>query len=634
MIPVFMHALKQCKDLLKIPEPDLQSWTEDAREKWESIQALEKRIFNGITDCRTQIQHIAGERTLLQGETSATRRELEELSIIEEDIAGETGTAVKKKLDSIANIVGKDVLISTFLRQFQNDIPSTCSGRPQMPPSFPNSTVPAKVVQACQRYLHDAEEVEDWNYDTIINLLKHAHEEDIAIRAEIDASQQTRVPYSVISQQVNSNDIMPETQVDKGTEESHSFTNSSPPTVYNSSPVAREQVARSFDSRSSETPPIIRVSENEYDALLSVNMEQEEQIQSLQTSTRQLKSQLVRNAVFSTQIDPQCIAEYAADLGPSNPPETEPLKLVLGMQTLSIADYIDEMPMCPRLQDDKIYLECLLDITRVDSDEPGALIRAQSLSEQCLPWLLAKLPEILCRATDETATLLHNYISTVIAVIEPELFARATLFILVATFTQKFRHDSQKTLWWELQQAIEAGKYGRPYGNWDLLDRISFAWFMAVGPKTAGTLALGLDDSQARNLHTLIRAFRSVRVYDFVNLLEQPCIQSYAERDRSILLATPADEDQMIVMRTSRANGGNRDDGFDLELDYIWVRHRGKVYMSSDGLLLSIDDSETAVVLVQPSSNETLPSFSTQNPNLLRYICKFYLPEVSGIMSQ
>jgi hypothetical protein len=60
------------------------------------------------------------------------------------------------------------------------------------------------------------------------------------------------------------------------------------------------------------------------------------------------------------------------------------------------------------------------------------------LIEQCLPWLLAKLLDILCRATDETATLLHSYISTVITVIEPEFSARATLFILVATFTRTF----------------------------------------------------------------------------------------------------------------------------------------------------------------------------------------------------
>jgi hypothetical protein len=98
---------------------------------------------------------------------------------------------------------------------------------------------------------------------------------------------------------------------------------------------------------------------------------------------------------------------------------------------------------------------------------------------------------------------------------------------------------------------IEAGKYGRPYGAWNLLDRFSFVSFMAVGSKEAGTLGLGLDDSQARSLHGLIRALKGVRVYDFVYLLEKPCIQSYAEHESAILLAIPADEDQMIVMHTS-----------------------------------------------------------------------------------
>ena len=48
---------------------------------------------------------------------------------------------------------------------------------------------------------------------------------------------------------------------------------------------------------------------------------------------------------------------------PFNPPEMENLKLVLNVSTLSIADYLDDLPMCPRIQDDKIYLERLLDIT-------------------------------------------------------------------------------------------------------------------------------------------------------------------------------------------------------------------------------------------------------------------------------
>jgi hypothetical protein len=66
-----------------------------------------------------------------------------------------------------------------------------------------------------------------------------------------------------------------------------------------------------------------------------------------------LKSQLIRNAIFGTQIDPQGIAEYVADLRPSNPPEMENLKLILDVSTLSIADYLDGLPMCPRLKDDK-----------------------------------------------------------------------------------------------------------------------------------------------------------------------------------------------------------------------------------------------------------------------------------------
>ena len=63
---------------------------------------------------------------------------------------------------------------------------------------------------------------------------------------------------------------------------------------------------------------------------------------------------------------------------------------------------------------------------------------------------------------------------------------------------------------WEVWQTLR---------GWDLLDRFSSVSFMAVRPKEAGTLGLGLDDSQARSLHTLIRALKGVRVYDFEYLL-------------------------------------------------------------------------------------------------------------------
>ena len=56
-------------------------------------------------------------------------------------------------------------------------------------------------------------------------------------------------------------------------------------------------------------------------------------------------------------------------------------------------------------------------------------------------------------------------------------------------------------------------------GDGILLDRFSFVSFMVVGPKEAGTLGLGLDDNQARSLHTLIHALKGVRLYDFVYLL-------------------------------------------------------------------------------------------------------------------
>ncbi|PMD16849.1 hypothetical protein NA56DRAFT_708422 [Hyaloscypha hepaticicola] len=348
-------------------------------------------------------------------------------------------------------------------------------------------------------------------------------------------------------------DNIPDTQLDQTKEKSRPSAKTSPPSADNDS----------------QTPPAVGVPENDdYDELLSVNEVQERQIQLHQTSIRQLKSQLVsRTQTLQPPRDGESQTESQRE------------------QTL---DYglPGSFAHVSRLQDDRVYLECLLDITRVDSNEAKALFRAQCLTEKCLPWLLARLPEILCRATDERATLLHNYISTVVTFIAPERFARAALFI-IACFAKDFVVESRADL------------TGIGISSTESLSRGLWQY----GSKEAGTLGLGLDESQARKLHTLIRALRSVRIHDF--------------------------------------SGGHLVPVAEIEMmDWTWtwcISESGiKAKFTYRVMACSFPSmtASTAVVLVRPNSNEHLPSFSPQDPNLLIYICKFYMPELSGVLSQ
>jgi hypothetical protein len=103
---------------------------------------------------------------------------------------------------------------------------------------------------------------------------------------------------------VDMDDIIPDTQLDQRKEKSRPSASNSPATADNDLPVTRKQAARARDLTSA-TPPGVGVPENDdYDKLLSLKQAQECQIQLLQTSIWRLKFQLIRNAIFGTQIDP------------------------------------------------------------------------------------------------------------------------------------------------------------------------------------------------------------------------------------------------------------------------------------------------------------------------------------------
>lgn len=82
-------------------------------------------------------------------------------------------------------------------------------------------------------------------------------------------------------------------------------------------------------------------------------------------------------------------------------------------------------------------------------------------------------------------------------------------------------------LWWKLQQVVEDAGYGHPYEQWDILQRICFSWFMAIGPMAVGTQKLRIQPEAATKLHRLINALRSQPLFDMVSLLQHPAVRLF-----------------------------------------------------------------------------------------------------------
>jgi len=102
------------------------------------------------------------------------------------------------------------------------------------------------------------------------------------------------------SQQVDTDDIIPDMQLDQGRDKSRPSSNS-PAMPDNDSRRTRQQTTRAMTSATSLG---VGVPENDnYDELLSINQAQSGQIQLLETTIRRLKTQLDRNVVHRSTLN-------------------------------------------------------------------------------------------------------------------------------------------------------------------------------------------------------------------------------------------------------------------------------------------------------------------------------------------
>jgi hypothetical protein len=134
--------------------------------------------------------------------------------------------------------------------------------------------------------------------------------------------------------------------------------------------------------------------------------------------------------------------------------------------------------------------------------------------------------------------------------------------MLVSDLCERSQELRDGELWTEFAtDVVGKGLYGMPYTNWDMLDRITFAYFIAKGPSRISLETIVHEQAQRDNLDDLIDALEYVRPTDFVHLLQIQEVFDFILKERShstIWVLAPSVSSRMVCMRTGLGTSDTR----------------------------------------------------------------------------
>lgn len=96
-----------------------------------------------------------------------------------------------------------------------------------------------------------------------------------------------------------------------------------------------------------------------------------------------------------------------------------------------------------------------------------------------------------------------------------------------------------------------------------------------------------------------------------------------------ILFISHTSTTQMVIMRTGSGPQPN------LNVEFVWVRHGGKVYFYSDGLELKVtlEIFDDATISVRPKGSQ-LPYFDIEGEDAREYIDRWYEDELDEVLEE
>jgi len=148
---------------------------------------------------------------------------------------------------------------------------------------------------------------------------------------------------------------------------------------------------------------------------------------------------------------------------------------------ITLADDLGNRLTKPEVFDIELYVEALIE--SVAPDDPSRLPEIRDFTEAHVPWVHSMVARFV-DAPNKVTQGFCFYLQNVISYVHPRGLARVSLFMIVAYLSRSFEVVRRETLWWDLRLCISQGRYGGMYHDWDLLDRITFGWYLSAGIET------------------------------------------------------------------------------------------------------------------------------------------------------
>jgi hypothetical protein len=178
--------------------------------------------------------------------------------------------------------------------------------------------------------------------------------------------------------------------------------------------------------------------------------------------------------------------------------------------------------------------------------------------------------------------LFYRWLSKVMRDVIPSDLGRSSLFMIVTDLCERYPDLKNGYFWTDfVTDVIGQGAYGIPYSDWDLLDRMTFAYFIVEGPNPVSLDNIVPGEEERDKFDDLMDGLVGAQPTDFVNLLQRQDISDFTRREGSpsaIWVLAPSMSNKMACMRTGSGRKSQR--------EYIWVRSENWGSLSETGFEL------------------------------------------------
>jgi len=137
---------------------------------------------------------------------------------------------------------------------------------------------------------------------------------------------------------------------------------------------------------------------------------------------------------------------------------------------------------------------------------------------------------VLSSNSDQFRALLVAYLQDVVLYFQPRRLALSSPFLMVSTLGSWSHNLRSGSLWNSIIDEILSP--GLKHKDWDTLHWISFACLLVTGPLMPDRLKS--MQSTTIPLYNLVDGLNSSVVADFVQILQQPCVQRFCHVQRTL----------------------------------------------------------------------------------------------------